>query len=85
MDPLYIAVCEDQPQEREVLLEMLRKSGFPCVPTVFDSAEALLAAWESHTFDLLLMDIYMNGMTGVEAVKLLRFQWHLSPAALTTP
>ena len=72
MVPLYIAVCEDQPQEREALLEMLGKSGFPCVLTVFDNAEALLAAWESHTFDLLLTDIYMDGMTGVETVKLRR-------------
>lgn len=84
MDPLYIAICEDQPQEREVILEMLEKSGFPCVSTVFDSGEALLAAWEPHTFDLLLMDIYMDGMTGVKAVKLLRDRGEELPVAFIT-
>lgn len=63
---------------------MLGKNGFPCVPTVFDSAEALLAVWEPHTFDLLLMDIYMDGMTGVEAVKLLRDRGEELPVAFIT-
>lgn len=63
---------------------MLGKNGFPCVPTVFDSAEALLAAWEPHTFDLLLMDIYMDGITGVEAVKLLRDRGEELPVAFIT-
>ena len=84
MDPLYIAICEDQPQEQEMLVELLEKSGFPCIATVFDSGEALLSAWAPHTFDLLLMDIYMDGMTGVEAVKRLRNRGEELPVAFIT-
>lgn len=84
MEPLYIAVCEDQPAEQEALLALLAESAIPCVPTVFSSGEALLSAWQSHVFDLLLIDIYMGGITGVETVRLLRDQGEALPVAFIT-
>lgn len=63
---------------------LLSQSGVPCVPTVFASGEALLEAWRPHTFDLLLMDIYMDGMTGVETVKQLRDRGEDLPVAFIT-
>ena len=84
MESLYVAVCEDQPEEKEALLALLAQSDIPTVPTVFDSGEALLAAWRPHAFDLLLMDIYMEGMTGVDAVKQLRDRGEELPVAFIT-
>lgn len=84
MEPLYVAVCEDHPEEADTLLAFLENSPTPCVATVFTSGEALLAAWEPHAFDLLLMDIYMDGMTGVEVVKLLRDRGEELPVAFIT-
>lgn len=84
MEPLYVAVCEDQSEERDALLTLLAESAISCVPTVFPSGEALLEAWQPHTFDLLLMDIYMEGMTGLEAVRQLREQGEELPVAFIT-
>ena len=60
-----------------------RRNGKPCSPcwnrpplppncTQFGSSEELLEAFRPGKFDLLLMDIYMDGMTGVEAVQKIR-------------
>lgn len=84
MKPLYVAVCEDNPEEKDALLALLETGPIPCVTTVFENGEALLAGWEPRTFDLLLMDIYMDGMTGVEAVKLLRNRGEELPVAFIT-
>lgn len=84
MGPLHIAICEDQPAERDILLALLEQDPTPCTATVFTSGEALLAAWEPHAFDLLLMDIYMDGMTGVEAVRRLRERGEALPVAFIT-
>lgn len=72
MEPLKIAICEDTHSEEEKLLALINKSNVPTSCTVFTSGEALLKAYEPQAFDLLLMDIYMGGMTGVEAVSKIR-------------
>ena len=72
MEPLKIAICEDTHSEEEKLLAILNKSDIPTSSTVFTSGEALLKAYEPQAFDLLLMDIYMGGITGVETVSKIR-------------
>ncbi|MDD2971456.1 MAG: LytTR family DNA-binding domain-containing protein [Lachnospiraceae bacterium] len=72
MEPLKIAICEDTHSEEEKLLALIHKSNVPARCTVFTSGEALLKTYEPQAFDLLLMDIYMGGMTGVEAVSAIR-------------
>ena len=84
MEPLRVAVCEDQAAEREALLKLLADSGVDNVPTVFESGEALLAAFAPHAFDLLLMDIYMGGITGVETVERVRRMDKSVPVAFIT-
>ena len=69
MEPLNLAICDDLPEEREALLALLEQAPIPTVCTQFASGEELLEAFRPGKFDLLLMDIYMDGMTGVEAVK----------------
>lgn len=71
-NPLRVAVCEDIPQEQEALLSLLRSSPVPTECTVFPSGEALLEAYQPGRFDLLLMDIYMDGLNGVETIKKIR-------------
>lgn len=66
MDPLRIAICDDRPEEREKLLCLLKQTLILTVSTQFGSSEELLEVFRPGDFDLLLMDIYMNGMTGVE-------------------
>ena len=52
--------------------------------TQFGSSEELLEAFRPGKFDLLLMDIYMDGMTGVEAVQKIREMDESIPIAFTT-
>ena len=84
-DVLHIAICEDTKPEQDRLLTMLRETETPCSCTLFQSAEELLAVYAPMKFDLLLMDIYMDGITGVEAVTRIReTDRDVSVAFLTT-
>lgn len=84
MEPLNLAICDDQPKEREALLALLAEAPIPTICTHFASSEELLAAFRPGGFDLLLMDIYMDGMTGVEAVQKIREMDESIPIAFTT-
>ena len=44
----------------------------PTEADFFDSGEALLEVFSEHEYDLVLMDIYMKGMTGIETVSKIR-------------
>ena len=84
-DLLHIAICEDTKSEQEKLVSMLAASPVPHSCTLFQSAEELLAVYAPMKFDLLLMDIYMDGITGVEAVTRIReTDRDVSVAFLTT-
>ena len=65
MEPLRLAICDDLPEEREALLALLEQAPIATVCAQFASSEELLEAFRPGGFDLLLMDIYMDGMTGV--------------------
>ncbi len=40
----------------------------------FSSGEEFLAAWESNAYDIIILDIYMTGLSGVEVAKKIRKQ-----------
>ena len=84
MEPLNLAVCDDLPEEREKLLALLEQAPIATNCTQFGSSEELLEAFRPGKFDLLLMDIYMDGMTGVEAVQKIREMDKAIPIAFTT-
>ena len=84
MEPLRLAICDDLPEEREALLALLEQAPIATVCAQFGSGEELLEAFRPGGFDLLLMDIYMDGMTGVEAVQKIREMDETIPIAFTT-
>ena len=67
---LRILIAEDSPENQEVLLGLLSKGG--CVAEAVNSGREVLAALESRSFDLLLMDIQMPGMDGLETTAAIR-------------
>lgn len=75
-----IAICDDLPGKRENLVNHSAVK----TSTLFSSGEELLKVFGPDTFDLLLMDIYMDGMTGVETVQKIREMNESIPIAFTT-
>lgn len=84
MEPLRVAVCEDQTAERELLEDMLDRCAVGTAVTPFPSGEALLVAYHPGDFDLLLMDIYMGGISGIETVERVRQADETVPVAFLT-
>ena len=84
MEPLTLALCDDRPEEREALLALLEQAPIPTACTQFGSGEELLEAFRPGAFDLVLMDIYLDGMTGVEAVQKIREMDESIPIAFIT-
>jgi len=65
----HILVVEDEPEIRDVLREFLSRS-YQC--TAVDAAEKALALISAQKFDLILSDITMQRMSGLEMVPQIR-------------
>lgn len=71
-EPLNIAVCEDMPKDLKALISRIEESGIPAVCETFSSGEALLAAFSPGKYDLIFLDIYMDGIRGIDAAAKIR-------------
>lgn len=70
MSVCKIAICDDIDIERDMLCMMLQSFGEEQIIHHFSCGEDLLAS--PVAFDLVFLDIYMNGMTGMEVAKVLK-------------
>ncbi len=68
--PLRILAAEDNVQNQLVLTALL--SSFGAHITVVANGQEVIDAWQSGTFDIVLMDIQMPGMDGVAATREIR-------------
>src|SRR5271165_7382044 len=72
MDIVRTGIVEDEPETREGLSFLLNHSpGFAC-RHVYDSVEAALADIDRDPPQVLLLDIGLPGMDGIEGTRLLR-------------
>ncbi|MFP3153190.1 LytTR family DNA-binding domain-containing protein [Lachnospiraceae bacterium ZAX-1] len=73
---MKIAICEDEKIHQNTLQGMLKKwaadSRREIDVSIFDNAEALLMLWEDVVFDVLILDIEMKKMSGMELAKTIR-------------
>ncbi len=73
---LRIAICDDLRSERARLMPLLRDffaaKGLDSETVEFESGEALCEAFTPGAFGLVFLDIFMDGMTGVETAKRLK-------------
>jgi phosphoserine phosphatase RsbU/P len=69
-EPASLLVVDDEELNREGLSRRLQKHGYAA--TVAASGREALELLGGHRFDLVLLDIMMPGMTGLEVLKFLR-------------
>ncbi len=66
----HVLLAEDNPVNTLLIRELLRRRGHKV--TEVTSGEAAVKAMEEGIFDLVLTDIHMPGMDGIEAAKAIR-------------
>ena len=71
LQPLNILVCEDEETNKKIITRLLSLPGHDV--DVVDSSEEMLDKLETRNFDLVITDLNMAGMNGIEALKLYRF------------
>lgn len=73
---MKVAICDDSAQDAELICALLRehfdKNGFIGELHTFASGEALAAAFAVQPFDVVFLDIYMEGMNGLKTAERLR-------------
>lgn len=69
---IKVSIVEDEPELRREFEKLFNAAaGFRCVAT-YPNAEVALAQLPQHLPDLVLMDINLPGMSGIECVRKLR-------------
>lgn len=81
-DAKTIAVCDDEAAIADLVAQLLVGSGFEV--RAFYAAADLLAATERETFDLVVLDIMMPGMDGIEVLRSVRADGNRVPVIMLT-
>lgn len=86
--PFIIAVCDDDAEQleyiRRILAEWSKHQRMDVKIESFSCAEQFLFAYPSHPCDILLLDIEMRGLSGMELAKKLRSQKDRLPIIFLT-
>ena len=78
---LQVLVVEDSQTLRTHVCSALERAGLTVVGEAADGAQALTQAAEHHP-DVVLMDLCMPGMDGIQATRILRRQQPDTPVVL---
>lgn len=65
-----ILLVDDEPMIREMITMMLARHG--CKTEIAESGAEAVEKWENGKFDLILMDLQMSEINGLEATRVIR-------------
>jgi len=80
--PPRILIVDDDPGQRSLLDSFLRSQGFDTV--VASSGEQALETLRSEQFSMMISDVRMPGLSGLETLRLARQQKSMLPVLLVT-
>lgn len=84
MEELWIAICEDDKEEAQKLISIINECNAAAKTVLFKSGEDFFEEYCYGKYDLIFMDIYMSGISGIDAVRRIREIDEDIPVAFTT-
>lgn len=79
--PPHILIVDDEPQIRQTMRDYLKLSGFEV--TVASSAEEALATIAARPMDVVITDIILPGMNGLELTDHIKSAWDMDVIVMT--
>jgi len=75
MQPLHVLIVDDEPTARTIIRNMLAHEQIPMTVSEADSAKSALGMIEREKIDVILLDISMPEMSGLELLRILHEQY----------
>lgn len=83
MQQVKVLLVDDEKPYVDTMIKRLSKRGLKIVPA-YDGLEAIEAIEHDRTIDVVILDIKMPGMDGIEALRLIKAQYPLVEVIMLT-